>query len=320
MKSSILALGSIVATLALSGCAPEIIYGGDGDQSNAGKPSNGMRTVINRDVAPKNVVSPGDREEGTCEGAEVHVVGIYDPYNNATNTQGPATVHIEREGQVALVLTSYSATDWTVTAGPNTEIVSVTAAGYENVTVTAPAGVPTTVLSYVQNQQFLGCGYEYPDQDPWSGCETPELLDAVTQYAGQSVSSFHGCYAASDFVINADLTSSSNCAVDMGYAHTNMVANGCSTPNPPDPNDPPPNPLPNNCDGKEGLGLYNGFMCDTSQYPGGNPFIITEQISCEDALSNCILNASSNPGYSFRCTWNGEEIYLLELQAGICSP
>jgi len=318
MKTSILALGSLVVTLALSGCAAEIISGGNGDGANSGAPAADFGTVINEGVAPNNIVSPGNTSDGVCHGVEVHVVGIYDPYNTATNTQGPANVHIDREGQVALVLTSYSATDWTVTAGPDTEIVSVTAAGYEAVTVNAPAGVPTTTISYAQSQQFLGCGYEFPDQDPWSGCETPELLDAVAQLVGRKVSSFHGCYAASDFVINDDLTSSSNCAVEMGYSHTSMVENGCGNPKPPKPGDAPPPGDPNACVGKEGLGLYNGFMCEVNQNPNGMAFIITEDISCQDALSNCILNASANPGTSFRCTWNGEEIFLSELQAGAC--
>lgn len=155
------------------------------------------------------------------------MVGIYDPYNSATNMQGPAAVHIDRPGRVKLFLSSYSATDWTVTAGPGTQIVTIFAHAYEPVTVSGPAGVPVEVIDFTQNGQFLGCGYEYPDKDPTSGCETPQLLTAIEQHVGQPVNSFHGCYAASDFVIDANLGSSSNCATQMGYAHTSMVADVC---------------------------------------------------------------------------------------------
>jgi hypothetical protein len=180
-------------------------------------------------------------------------------------------------------------------------------------TVQAPAGVETRAKSFETDGVFLGCAYEYPDQDPTSGCETPELLGAVEKDVGRAVSSFHGCYAASDFVIGAGLVSSSDCAVDMGYAHTSMVSTTCTDP-------PAPTNPGSGCAGKTGTGHYEGFVCDAGLYPDGGPFIITEDISCKDALANCALNASANPTLSVQCTWNGDVVFTVEKQAGACSP
>lgn len=216
-----LSLGSVAFSLALltTGCGIGVVVEGGGEEQSPPIPPQ---------PTPHPPYNPGPID---CSGTELHVVGIYDPYNSATDTQGPASVHIDRPGPVKLVLSSYSATDWTVTAGPNTQIVAVIASAYEPVTVNAPAGVPVDVVDFTQSGAFFGCGYEYPDQDPTSGCETPELLASIEQYTQQSVMSFHGCYAASDFVIDSNLGSSSNCATQMGYAHTSMVAT-CTAPSP----------------------------------------------------------------------------------------
>jgi hypothetical protein len=217
MHKLFLTLGPLTFTLALltAGCGTLVVVEGGG---NEGPPNP-------RPPTP----NPGPID---CSGAELHVVGIYDPYDSASNTQGPAHVHIDRPGPVKLFLSSYSATDWIVTAGPSTQLVSIVAHAYEPVTVDAPAGVPVATLNTSQAGVFLGCGYEYPDKDPYSGCETPELLAAVQQHMQQPALSFHGCYAASDFVIDANLGSSSNCATDMGYEHTSAILASCTTPTP----------------------------------------------------------------------------------------
>ncbi|HVM58975.1 MAG TPA: LCCL domain-containing protein, partial [Candidatus Paceibacterota bacterium] len=50
------------------------------------------------------------------------------------------------------------------------------------------------------------------------------------------------------------------------------------------------------------LGTYVGYL-------DGSQFIDTDAISQADALANCKLNASQNPGHALRCTWNGSEIF-----------
>ncbi|MDC0712101.1 hypothetical protein POL68_26785 [Stigmatella sp. ncwal1] len=68
------------------------------------------------------------------------------------------------------------------------------------------------------------------------------------------------------------------------------------------------------CSAVTGKGQYKGYIC-----PSHN-FITTEQISCQDAQSNCALNSNANPSSSFYCTWKGTEIYRRETVAGICGP
>jgi hypothetical protein len=316
MRKLLSTIGSSTLTLALlvSGCAPEASVAGGPNQTPQDPNANPYNpsTPSPSGGQPANVVVPG--APGNCGGTELHVVGIYDPYDSASNAQGPAHVFIDRPGPVTLFLSSYSATDWTVTAGPATQIVSIVAHAYEAVTVNAPPGVAVTTLSASQTGEFLGCGYEYPDKDLQSGCETPDLLSAIEQYTGQQVLSFHGCYAASDFTIGADLVSSSNCATQMGYAHTSVVSTSCTTPPPA-----PPGPE-NDCIAKPGVGHYEGFLCNASYYPNGGPFIITDNISCPDALANCLLNAEANAGDSILCTWNGEPIHSWGVQPGTCGP
>ncbi|WP_157758639.1 hypothetical protein [Cystobacter fuscus] len=66
------------------------------------------------------------------------------------------------------------------------------------------------------------------------------------------------------------------------------------------------------CAAVTGTGQYKGYVC-----PSHN-FINTNAISCQEAQSNCQLNANSNPNSSFYCTWKGTEIFRLERTAGIC--
>ncbi|MBK8255971.1 MAG: hypothetical protein IPK82_25305 [Polyangiaceae bacterium] len=163
---------------------------------------------------------------GVCGGLELHVVGLYDSFDAANNTDGAANVHIDRPGTVVLFLSAYSATDWNVTAGPDTELVEVIAHGYHPQSVNAPSAASVSVLSFETDGTFIGCGYEIPDMDPTSGCETGPLLSGIEGLTGLSVSSFHGCYAMSDVTIAADLSSASNCATDMGYTLTSAVLCG----------------------------------------------------------------------------------------------
>jgi hypothetical protein len=53
---------------------------------------------------------------------------------------------------------------------------------------------------------------------------------------------------------------------------------------------------------KKELGLYRGYM-------GTQNFITTKNISKDDALANCQLNAKKNPGQDISCTWNGALIF-----------
>lgn len=67
-------------------------------------------------------------------------------------------------------------------------------------------------------------------------------------------------------------------------------------------------PIVEGCEGRDGLGLYHGFFCVVD-----GPFITTEEISCQDALTNCEINAEANPDQNITCLWNGETILTREV-------
>jgi hypothetical protein len=162
---------------------------------------------------------------GRCgDAGEVHVVGIYETIGRS----GDATVHVDRPGPVSLVLSSYEPTRWRVTTGPDTELRGISVSSYEDrSSVVVGAGADVAVNTLSGPDGMLGCAYELPDTDPTSGCETGPFLSAVAATLGQTVSAFHGCYAANDFVIDSDGASTSDCDVDAGYGHSSAALDLC---------------------------------------------------------------------------------------------
>ena len=86
------------------------------------------------------------------------------------------------------------------------------------------------VLDHETTGAYSGCAYEYPDDDPHSGCETPQLLEAVKRLTGQEVSSFHGCYQGTSFTLHGDLSVDSSCPAAPGgdYNLSGYVSQACS--------------------------------------------------------------------------------------------
>lgn len=144
---------------------------------------------------PKNNESPPDKPVFDAEGAEVHLIGIYE------GNGGTANVHLARPGPALLVLSAYSATTWTVTMTPDVELRAVLLLGYEEQKLNIGVDVAEVFVSYEKTGEFLGCGYEWPDLDPNSGCETGELIANIKDVFGLSPSSFSGCYAGSTFLL-----------------------------------------------------------------------------------------------------------------------
>ncbi len=163
----------------------------------------------------------GEEDKEPSDGVELHVFGIYDSYSPSTGKDGFVNVHIDRPGKHVIFLSTYSETEWRVTAGPGVVILRVFAAGYESQSIASvPAGSQMAVIDYEGEGSFLGCGYEFPDKSPTSGCETLQLLSNIESLVGMNVSSFHGCYAASAFALAADMSATSDCWVDGGYSLT----------------------------------------------------------------------------------------------------
>lgn len=61
---------------------------------------------------------------------------------------GAALVELQRPGRIALVLSAYEPTAWSLVVGPNTELVSVSVYGFHAATITGvPEGIPVDVQS-----------------------------------------------------------------------------------------------------------------------------------------------------------------------------
>jgi hypothetical protein len=214
-------LHSVLLLALLAGCAPK----GEGQAPDT------------RGGAGSGVVGVDNANEGgggeACGNPEVHVLGVYEArgdHSGGVHPAGTAVVHVERTGPQVLVLSSYEPVNWKVTAVPNANIQYILALGYHAQSVEAPQGVEVRVLDYETRGVFAGCAYEYPDDDPHSGCETPLLLEEVKRLTGQEVSSFHGCYQGTSFTLHGDLSVDSSCPTAPGgdYNLSGYVSPVCS--------------------------------------------------------------------------------------------
>lgn len=147
-----------------------------------------------------------------CGTPEVHILSIYETSSNHSTT-GDARVTIDRPGDHILVLSSYESTDWHVRLGAGAKVRAVQLIGYEPQTVDLP-NVPVT--------RDTGCGYSFPYNG--GGCDTNELFKTVTTRAGSDITTFHGCYQASQWTLRADGTALSNCNTASGYEVDELIA------------------------------------------------------------------------------------------------
>ena len=200
MKLSVL---SALLALPLAGCT---LYF-DADSSSGGP----VTSPGGPGKHPSPEPDPTDPPK-SCGPKEVHVFGVYESNGNHSVT-GQASVAIERPGEHVLVLSSYEATSWHVTLGPNTKISAVQLIGYEDQTVDVP-NVPITHAS--------GCGYSYPYNG--GGCDTNELIATAEAAAGAPLTTFHGCYQASLWALHADGHADSNCNTNAGYQVDEVIA------------------------------------------------------------------------------------------------
>lgn len=238
-------------------------------------------------------------------GPELHLIGVYETHSNhggGNHPTGAGTVHIERQGSMILGLSSYEPVDWTVTAAPGVVIEKVILNGYHAQSAVVPAGVPVEIHD---EHGFGHYAYAWPSSE--GGSDTAATVASFEAAAGRAMTSFHGCYNASSFVLNNDLSVTSDCAVDQGYEDTGFVdpetlSGACGGEDPSDP-----------CAGATGTALYTAYYCDSV-----GPMIITEDIACDSALLNCQYNISQNPTLSITCEWNGQMIFENELSPGAC--
>lgn len=179
--------------------------------------SSSARTPVTPDHEPgEDCGTPDDGTLPSDCSVEVHVIGVYETrgdHSGGNHPEGCGKVVIERPGKHRLVLSAYEPTAWDVELLPGVEIESVHLIGYHAQTVNLE-GVPVTTDTYEQGGQ-AACGYSIPYNG--EGCDTNELLALAESRAGGEVTTFHGCYQASEWTLHANGTASSNCNTLSGY-------------------------------------------------------------------------------------------------------
>lgn len=143
------------------------------------------------------------RAPGECGDVEVHVIGVNDVGDGGDN--GGSTVVLQRPGRHILVLSSRVANEWKVEVEGEAVLEGVYAVGYEPQKVTA--NVTTTIHTESKMEGGAGAnGYLYPDT------KTDALLKLASIRTARHATSFHGCFAASNWVIGEDMSVTSDCA------------------------------------------------------------------------------------------------------------
>lgn len=160
------------------------------------------------DPGPEGIPAPPAPMEASCtsedfssygadvSGApELHVIGIYEP----SVPGGVVSVHVARQGDIVLALSTYNAANFQVTADPGVNISRIVLSSYELSSVSAPAGIPVDTFIVEQGEQWLGSGYAWPAAT--GGSDTQALIKAVESISGRELTSFGGCYSGSAFTL-----------------------------------------------------------------------------------------------------------------------
>ena len=158
------------------------------------------------------------RDPYSCSDVEVHVIGTRDvnPGDGGGGGSGGSTVILSRPGHHILVLSSYAANTWNVQVqGSDVHLDGVYAVGHE----------PQKVIANVKTQINLedgvdggadANGYRYPST------ATAALLKLTSIRIARHATSFHGCFAASKWVIGENMATTSDCA-DGSYTQYDTV-------------------------------------------------------------------------------------------------
>jgi len=161
---------------------------------------------------------------------EVHVIGVSDG-------GGDGSVILRRPGHHILVLSSYESLSWDVRVEGEAKLDGVYAVGYYPQHVVA--NVKTQINTESKMEGGAGAtGYKYPDS------ATDALLELTSIRVARHATSFHGCAAASKWVIAENMGVTSDC--DAGtYTQYNAVLD-CDG--------------DNTCDGDTGDGSGDGSL------------------------------------------------------------
>jgi len=222
----VLATLSLPLLLGASGCGPVSRDGGAEDSEEQGQGQQPGKEEEEQEEQPQP-------SQPSC-GSELHILGVYEThsdhsYNN--HPPGAAAVHVERQGAMVLALSSYEPVHWTVTAEPGAVIEKVIINGYYDQSADVPPGVPVEIYAGPAGS-FGTYAYAWPAAE--GGSDPPGLVSAIEQAVGLQMTSFHGCYQSTSFVLHDDLDVTAACAEDSGYYLTGHVEDSCG---PVDPGD-----------------------------------------------------------------------------------
>jgi hypothetical protein len=139
------------------------------------------------------------REVGECSEVEVHVIAEFEADEN-----GSSTVVLERPGHHVLVLSAHEAVSWNVQVSNGAVLDGIYATGYQ------PQRVRANVQTQINTESVMtggagAWGYRYPATD------TNALLKLSSIRVARHATSFHGCFAASKWVIGENMAVTSEC-------------------------------------------------------------------------------------------------------------
>ena len=140
------------------------------------------------------------RSPGECGPFETHVVGV--DHGLEADTSGPILLRVERPGNHTIVVSSRAAATWKIVEANGANVTTVYAVGKAKQTVTAPAG------AHVMTDPDPLCGYSWPGN---ATCDTKGLLRFTSVRLNKHATSFHGCFAASQFTIGENMAVTSDC-------------------------------------------------------------------------------------------------------------
>jgi hypothetical protein len=146
---------------------------------------------------------------GQCGDIETHVFGVHQAPG------GEVTIHIDRPGHHALVVSAYERVQWTITTSPDAVVDGVYAVGYGTQSVVAADGVKVARDSKEQGGPYA-CGYTWPYDG--GSCNTEELVNLSSKIINHAATSFHGCYEAASFSVAEDMAVSASCPDLAEYA------------------------------------------------------------------------------------------------------
>jgi len=202
-------LPALLALLALPSAACTLYFGSDEPVPTDPRDPRAPDKPPGEDPTDPGPVEPPKPQCGT---PEVHILSVYETSSNHS-TAGNAAVTIERPGDHILVLSAYESTNWHVQLAPGAKVRGVHLIGYEPQSVDLP-NIPVTRDS--------GCGYSYPYNG--GGCDTNVLFERVEARANAGITTFHGCYQASQWTLHADGTAASNCNTAAGYEVDELIS------------------------------------------------------------------------------------------------